>query len=373
MAFRGFIQFRPAKIDMANFTKRELLLTGAIITLLGADLLQRRRLKKIATELIPYYSRLFLTATRVAQNVRSLLDVARILEVAVEEVVPGLEADQCVVRVKASEGEDAVMRCHPSEPDSATMSDFLLCCEAIHDGNLPHYARQGVAHYRNKGASSEAGMPLLGVPITYAGRSFGTLMVRSDDPARTWSEYEVQALLAVVWEAVSQAHLFAEKEQQSLTDGLTGCENRRSFDLRLERELRVAETGRPSSLVLVDVDHFKVVNDSYGHTTGDEVLRVLGTLLLETIPPDATAARYGGEEFALILPRCELEEAKALAERVRARVEGAKWPGVAGAVTASFGVATIPIHGSSSVAIIESVDRALYMAKKTGRNRVCTA
>jgi diguanylate cyclase (GGDEF)-like protein len=361
---------------MSKITKRELLLTGALITLIGADLLQRRRLKKIATKLIPYYGRLSLTTTRVAQNVRSLLDVAQILEVTAKEVVPGLEADQCVVRVKASERDDAVMRCHPSEPDSATMSDFLLCCEAIHDGNLPHYVRQGIAHYRNKGASSEAGMPLLGVPITYAGRSFGTLMVRSDDPARTWSEYEVQALLAVahqVWEAVSQAHLFAEKEQQSLTDGLTGCENRRAFDLRLERELRVAETGRPSSLVLVDVDHFKVVNDSYGHTTGDEVLRVLGTLLLETVPPDATAARYGGEEFALILPRCELEEAKALAERVRARVEGAKWPGVAGTVTASFGVATIPIHGSSSAAIIESADRALYIAKKTGRNRVCTA
>jgi diguanylate cyclase (GGDEF)-like protein len=361
---------------MSKITKRELLLTGALITLIGADLLQRRRLKKIATKLIPYYGRLSLTATRVAQNVRSLLDVARILEVIVEEVVPGLEADQCVVRVKAGEGEDAVMRCHPRELDSASMSDFLLCCEAIRDGNLPHYARQGIARHRNKGASSEAGMPLLGVPITYAGRSFGTLMVRSDAPARTWSEYEVQALLAVahqVWEAVSQARLFAEKEQQSLTDGLTGCANRRAFDLRLERELRVAETGRPSSLVLVDVDHFKLVNDSYGHATGDEVLRVLGTLLLETIPPDATAARYGGEDFALIMPRCELEEAKALAERIRARVEGAKWPGVAGAVTASFGVATIPIHGSSSAAIIESADRALYMAKKAGRNRVCTA
>jgi GAF domain-containing protein len=241
---------------MANFTKRELLLTGAMIALIGADLLQRRRLKKIATELIPYYGRLFLTATRVAQNVRSLLDIARILEVTIEEVVPGLEADQCVMRVREGEGEDAVMRCHPGELDSATMSDFFLCCEAIRDGDLPHYARQGVARYRNKGASSEPAMPLLGVPIAYAGRSFGTLMVRSEDPARTWSEYEGQALLAVahqVWEAVSQAHLFAEKEQQSLTDGLTGCENRRAFDLRLERELRVAETGRPSSLVLMSI------------------------------------------------------------------------------------------------------------------------
>lgn len=169
---------------MANFTKRELLLTGALITLICTDLWQRRRLKKIA-RLIPYYGRLSLTTTRVAQNVRSLLDVTRILEVTVEEVVPGLEADQCVVHVKESEGEDAVMRCHPKDLDSVTISDFYLCREAIRDGNLPHYARQGVVHYGNEGASPETAKPFLGVPIAYAGRDFGTLMVRSDDAART--------------------------------------------------------------------------------------------------------------------------------------------------------------------------------------------
>lgn len=160
----------------------------------------------------------------------------------------------------------------------------------------------------------------------------------------------MQALRAVahqIWEAISQALLFAEIEQQSLTDSLTGCENRRAFDLRLEKELRLAKTDRPSSLVLVDIDHFKLINDNYGHATGDDVLQMLGTLLLEAVPVGATAARYGGEEFALILPQCELEEAKALAERVRARVADETWPGVAGTVTASFGVATIPFHGSS--------------------------
>lgn len=362
---------------MANFTKHELLLTGAIITLIGADLLQRRRLKKIATDLIPYFGRLSLTATRVAQNVRSLLDVARILEVTVEEVVPGFEADQCVVLVKASEGEDAVMRCHPGELDSATTSDFFLCREAIRDGDLPHYVRQGVARYRNKGVSSATAMPLVGVSIAYAGRSFGTLMVRSDDPARTWSEYEVQALLAVahqVWEAISLAGLFAETERQSLTDGLTGCWNRRAFDLRLEAELRLsAETGSPLSLVMMDADHFKPVNDTYGHATGDLVLQTLGEVLREEMPLGATAARYGGEEFAIILPRCTVEEAAALAERVRARVAVMKWPGVEGAITVSLGVAAFPLHGSSCASLSKRADGALYQAKETGRNRVCTA
>lgn len=362
---------------MSKITKRELLLTGALITLIGADLLQRRRLKKIATKLIPYYGRLSLTAMRVAQNVRSLLDVARILDVTVEEVVPGLEADQCIVRVEEGEGKDAVMWSYPRKLDSATTSDFYLCREVIRNGDLPHYMRQGGARYGNKSVPSEAAKPLLGVPIAYAGRSFGTLMVRSDDPERAWSEYEVQALLAVahqVWEGISLARQFAETERQSLTDGLTGCWNRRAFDLRLEAELRLAaETVSPLSLVMVDADHFKRVNDTYGHATGDLVLRSLGEVLRDEIPSDATAARYGGEEFAIILPRCTVEEATAVAERVRARAAVMKWPGVEGAVTASFGVAAFPLHGSSCASLAGRADDALYQAKETGRNRVCTA
>src|SRR5205085_151256 len=146
----------------------------------------------------------------------------------------------------------------------------------------------------------ETTRPVLGAPIAYAGQFIGTLIVRSDDPARIWSESEVQALLAIahqMWEAVTNARRFSEKEQQSLTDALTGCLNRRGFDLQLESDLRLAgETGQPLSLVMVDIDHFKRVNDTYGHAAGDQVLRALAAVLREEIDSGAKAARFGGEE-----------------------------------------------------------------------------
>jgi len=360
---------------MSKFTKRELLLIGGLAVVMGADLWQRRKLKKVP-KLIEYYSRLSLAATRVAQNVRSLLDVEQILKVAIEEVVPAFEADQCVVHVEGDGLNPAFERRYPGEAGAAAMADFEECRTAVSDGALWYYVRQGHGRGRGRATSPETEKPLLCAPIAYDGRFLGTLAVRSDDPLRIWDESQVQAFVAIahqIWEAVTQARLFAEKEQQSLTDALTGCLNRRGFDLRLESALRLAaDTGQPLSLVMVDIDHFKHVNDTYGHSVGDQVLRALASLLREEIDGEIRAARYGGEEFALILPQREIEEASALAERIRARVAYTSVPEVGDTITASFGVAAFPLHGSSRASLIESADEALYQAKNTGRNRVCT-
>lgn len=360
---------------MSKLTKRELLLLGGLAVVMGADLWQRRKLKKVP-KLIEYYSRLSLAATRVAQNVRSLLDVEQILAVAIEEVVPAFEADQCVVRVKSDGLNPAFERRYPGEIGAAVMADFEVGRTAVSDGALRYYVRQGHGRGRGRATSSETEKPLLCAPIAYDGRFLGTLAVRSDDPSRIWDESQVQAFLAIahqVWEAVNQARLFAEKEQQSLTDALTGCLNRRGFNLRLESALRLAaETDQPLSLVMLDIDHFKPINDTYGHPAGDQVLRALADVLREEMGDRLTAARYGGEEFALILPQHEIEEATALAERVRARVACMKVPGIDGAITASFGVASFPPHGTSRPSLTESADTALYQAKNMGRNRVCT-
>jgi diguanylate cyclase (GGDEF)-like protein len=360
---------------MSKFTKRELLLIGALGAVLVGELWQRRKLKSVP-KLIEYYSRLSLAATRVAQNVRSLLDVQQILKVTIEEVVPAFGADQCVIRLEGNAVDQVLESHYPEDVDSTAMSDTDICRTAISGGALQYYVRQGRAREPGDISPPETTKPVMGAPISYAGKFLGTLVVRSDDPARIWSESEVQALLAIVhqvWEAVSQAQLFAEKEQQSLTDALTGCLNRRGFDLQLECDLRLAaKTDQPLSLVMVDIDHFKRVNDTYGHATGDQVLRTLATVLREEINGKATAARFGGEEFALILPQREIEEASALAERVRARVAYMNVPEGDDPITASFGIATFPLHGSSRTSLIESADAALYQAKNTGRNRVCT-
>ena len=173
----------------------------------------------------------------------------------------------------------------------------------------------------------------------------GVLMVRSDDPQRVWQENEVLLLRTVadqVTVAVNHARLFEQMQQQALTDGLTGCFNRRFFEMQLERDLHLATRMRqPVSLILLDIDHFKRVNDTHGHDAGDAALRILADALREELRGVDTAARYGGEEFAVILPQAGLEGALVVAERLRARIERTEVPGV-GHITASFGVATFP-------------------------------
>jgi diguanylate cyclase len=162
------------------------------------------------------------------------------------------------------------------------------------------------------------------------------------------------------------------------TDGLTGLHNRRSFDTRLrEAAGRAMNSGEPLTLVLIDIDHFKRVNDGWGHQTGDQVLRlVAGTLTANTRPEDFVA-RYGGEEFALILPGTAPAAAVAVADRIRRSFEGreivARNSGkTIGSVTISAGVALYD-PGERLSDWVERTDCALYEAKKTGRNRVVLA
>jgi diguanylate cyclase (GGDEF)-like protein len=213
------------------------------------------------------------------------------------------------------------------------------------------------------------------VPLIFADRCMGVMLVRSDDPTRDWQDNERLLLSTVAGQvavAVTQARLFAEREKQALTDGLTNCHNRRSFEMQLEHDLQISIRNRqPVSLLMVDVDHFKRVNDTFGHDAGDTALRALADLLRKELRGMDTAARYGGEEFAIILPQVGMEAAEQIAERVRASIERMKIPGV-GRITVSLGVATFPLHATSRDGLVSTADRALYKAKNSGRNCVGT-
>ena len=164
--------------------------------------------------------------------------------------------------------------------------------------------------------------------------------------------------------------------QLSSRDPLTGLANRRHFELMLAGEVdRVARAGEPALVLMIDIDHFKKVNDAHGHPAGDEVLKHVAHTLSDCIRPMDTVARFGGEEFAMILPNCPPSFAQAVAERIRIRVQSMTIPispSEEVKVTVSLGGAFAPQWVRSSPLLwVERADQQLYRAKTEGRNRAC--
>ena len=162
----------------------------------------------------------------------------------------------------------------------------------------------------------------------------------------------------------------------SSRDPLTGLANRRHFELTLASEVdRVARAGEPALVLMIDIDHFKRVNDAHGHQAGDLVLKAVAAALSECVRPMDTVARFGGEEFAMILPNCAPSYGQAVAERIRTHVSAraiAIGNGDQVAVTVSIGGAFAPQWVRSSALLwVDRADQQLYRAKSEGRNRAC--
>ena len=314
-----------------------------------------------------------IAVNRLATAIRNSLELDSVLQTAADEVGRALSVHSCAVRVEGAlvgpEVTKYYLRTEATAEDESTQS-LLTHVESISKrlSNSPE-------SYVVDGDNSEDISVLADavVPLIYQGNFLGLLLVRSDDVTRVWADNELLLLHTVADQlavAVNQAHLFAQMQQQALTDGLTGCYNRRSFELQLERDLHLATRMRqPLSLIMLDLDHFKHINDQAGHDAGDVALCLLADTLRSELRAVDTAARFGGDEFVIILPQANTEGAMLVAERLRKRMSEIEVPNF-GQVTASLGVATFPFHASSRDTLVVAADRALYNSKHCGRNRV---
>jgi diguanylate cyclase (GGDEF)-like protein len=265
--------------------------------------------------------------------------------------------------------------------EAGTTSQTLGRRIAVGNGVLGKVARTGVsALVQNAGAGQLAGVlpesrAVLCLPISYGESLLGVLNVESRDE-NAFAPQDVlilNTLADLLATALHNSFVFQKLQQQSITDGLTGIKTRRFFWEALSSEWRRASrSGRPFSVVLIDLDKFKEVNDSLGHLEGDLVLARVGRLLEQKCRQSNVVARYGGDEFIILMPETGIEQAQVLAERLRLWL--ATDPMLEEhQITGSFGVASFPVHGFSMEELIRVADAGMYVAKHAGGNQVSTS
>ena len=218
------------------------------------------------------------------------------------------------------------------------------------------------------------------IPILAQGETLGILHFQATDksPALGDSELSFKTTFAgQVGLSIANIRLREALRTESIKDALTGLYNRRYLEEILEREIRrAARSDQAMGILMIDLDHFKTFNDTYGHEAGDAVLRATGSFLARSVRAEDIVCRFGGEEFVVILPTADVEAARARAERIRSKMselivlhQGRSL----GRITVSIGVSALPTHGTSPKELLEAADAALYRAKREGRDRVALA
>lgn len=285
-------------------------------------------------------------------------------------------------------------RCHcqlikEQEASKEDVQNLKTLIEMLRDGILV-VDRDGMVHYANPATLElfhRTADQLIGYPFGYPiadDENTEISLLRPDGTECivemraipiTWnSEY---AVLASLRDVTEHKHLQRELENLATHDGLTNLYNHRMFNKMINDEIKRSQRyNQPLSLLMLDIDHFKQVNDSYGHLTGDMILRKLGEMLMEEARNIDRVCRYGGEEIMVILPETEAHHAVEVAERLRQTVES-KWFPISEddkiAITVSIGVGSFPLHAQTESELITAADTALYAAKGNGRNRVFLA
>jgi diguanylate cyclase (GGDEF)-like protein len=239
--------------------------------------------------------------------------------------------------------------------------------------------RSGRAHRENGGRAPLLSCPVCApvpgasscVPLMVGGEVIGSVLLSRPAPYSAAEEQRIRESVSQAAPVLANLRNLAVAEIRAATDGLTGLPNKRAVTDALKRTFaQAAMTKVPLALLLLDLDHFKQVNDQYGHAAGDQVLAGVGAALRSVLRARDFAGRNGGEEFAVLLPDTDIPAALEIAERVRAAIAEVTLPGIDVPVTVSVGVAGFPGHASTLERLDRLADAALYVAKRQGRNRV---
>jgi diguanylate cyclase (GGDEF)-like protein/PAS domain S-box-containing protein len=327
---------------------------------------------------------------QITQKIHASLELERILQTTVDEVrqfllaekiqINRVEGSQTLTLLVESRLVDSPLSCDISEPKQVP--------EILFQNNLLRLA-SGESVTQNFAESlpdQPKACSILMIPITSEAELWGLFCVENCSLARKWNSSEINLLERVALElsvAIKQAKLYQQLEQAnrelqqlSVMDSLTQIANRRKFDQYIAQEwTRLSRERSPLALILCDIDHFKLYNDTYGHPAGDRCLIEVAQAISKVIKrPCDLLARYGGEEFVLVLPQTPLEGAKYLAQQIRLQVEALKIPhqhsSVDLYVTISLGVSScIPHSDFNFEVLIAAADQGLYQAKEMGRNQ----
>ena len=320
---------------------------------------------------------------RLGDTLSSTHDLGRILSVILDTAVGTTRSAAGAIYIRTDGRDELTLRAAHRLADRISSGDGRL---AVGEGITGYVAQTGDAVRGRVGseqltlsAHEPKATEIISVPLRTTGGVLGVLNLYDrvdgqhydDDDLETIQTFAGQAAVAM-----DNVLLHQEAQRLSITDGLTGLSNYRFFQQTLGREIeRASRFGRPMALLMLDLDLFKQVNDTYGHQVGDVVLLEVADRVRAEVREVDVVARYGGEEFVVVLPETDRDEAENIAQRIRDRVRGrslhVQTPDLR--VTVSIGIAVFPDHGDSPSTLLRAADAALYAAKNAGRDRWCTA
>jgi diguanylate cyclase (GGDEF)-like protein len=371
----GVLDFQSGTLDYFDSDTIDLLTlfsTQASIALANSRLYSKEQRQRAQLEAI----------NAIADQISKTIELTDLLEKICSLITGKFSVDHAVLMLRDGEADEQrlVMRAHAGRLTALMEGQWELppgdglCRTSYHRGEV--VVENDVAKAQRyipgfKETRSELCLPLIALEET-----LGVLVLESAQ-IENFQEEDIRVLQSVAdicAIGVRNAMQLHQAKTMASTDGLTGIYNRRGFETRIIESLAAAErNGLGLALLMIDIDHFKKLNDEFGHLLGDEVLRQVAKVFSQHIRKNDLVCRYGGEEFAILLPETHTERAMGVADKLRKVVQEHQFPGVPRPVTISLGIADFPNHAKGRDELVRAADSALYVAKVNGRNRIETA